>query len=372
MRHARALGSGRLRGADVEAAIDLARVGRDDLGVRAPRRASRASAVLPARGRPDEADDARPDVISARRAPRPAPATARRRPGGRAGSARSRRPRPSPRAARAPARAPSRCPTRTALWQATRREHVVDGALGCAAWRPLAPGRRPARAPALPDVVAAQQARHRAQEEGAVAERLAFEARAPPACASCSASAASSTAESCDRLGHQQGVPRHGAARMLGPQALEAHALVRRVLIDQDDPARRPRRADSRRSTWPTKRSAAKPSGAGCQSARLRRPAPPAPRPQARRPPAPSGAAAARAAPAAGAPPAAATPRRSSAGRADRAPAGRAPPPAGAAAPARSSWCTACGRRKRTSSFAGCTLTSTSPGAVARNSIATG
>ena len=79
---------------------------------------------------------------------------------------------------------------------------------------------------------------------------------------------------SVDRLGHEQRVARDAAARARSARRRsKTHALVRRVLVDQHDAVRRPRRAGSRRR--PGRRSGARRSPSRRRAARGA-PAPPA------------------------------------------------------------------------------------------------
>src|ERR671931_503235 len=132
-----------------------------------------------------------------------------------------------------------------------------------------------------------------------------------------------------DRLRHEQAVARDAARAALGAQALEHDPLVGRMLVDQHDA-----------SVTLAEKIAVEDLADEAQRGKSAR----------------------RGRPERG--------LRRGGGRGARLVAG----PSAAASRARSagtiSWCTAAGLRKRTSSFAGCTFTATSPGGMARKRIA--
>ena len=84
------------------------------------------------------------------------------------------------------------------------------------------------------DVMAAQQPRHRPQKERAIAERFALESGRRERVLVLRERSHLHRRQR-NRFGHQQRVARHRTVGVLGAQALEADALVRRVLVDQHD-----------------------------------------------------------------------------------------------------------------------------------------
>ena len=231
MRHARALRRRRLRGADVEAAVDLPRVGGDDLGVERLGELERERASS-ARGRADEADDARPASSPEERLDLRPRELDRDRAAVRAVRVdvdavhRARSARTSP--------ASRRWPTRTALWHATvartvstaragRRAAPVLGELG--GERPQRARRRRGRGAAAAPCAAGTCRRRTARPRARPPRARARARRAPRTCAGGSATASGTSSAS-------RATPPRG---VLGAQPLERDALVRRVLVDQHD-----------------------------------------------------------------------------------------------------------------------------------------